>query len=134
MKRKRKRKWNFWPDQIDTMSHVILFIHNLRNMSTNGGGAFQIVASTRRSTDPPSCVSRGRHVIHDIGHFMHISGRDALLQSKDIIRSPYRLPITGSRSPKLVLQRSSEPNLRDHKSKTKAKVKNMARPNLAIVP
>ena len=67
-------------------------------------------------------------MIHDIGHFIHVSGRDDLSLSKDIIRSLQILSITDLQSPKLVLKRSSESTLRYHKSKTKAKVKNMAWP------
>ena len=38
IKRKRKRKWKFWPDQIDILSHVIIIIHNHQDISTNDGG------------------------------------------------------------------------------------------------
>ena len=74
------------------------------------------------------------HVIYYINDYMHDSGRRGCLPSDATIRCTRWLFIIYLQSATFAAKRQFQPNLKDHKTKTKAKLKILARPKLDIFP
>ena len=104
--KKRKRKWKSGSTKFRCCPIVsqtrTTFNLSLKTTWEIQTGPFEPALSTEQ----PSCVSRGSHVIHDIGHFMRVSGRGNLSISKAISRYPSWLYITDLWSHKLVFRGS----------------------------